>query len=67
VLEEQAVPAELELSQSSAVFQPVPWAYVPEAAELPIEEISFRSLVFELEPNKRLTTMEPKHETEVIT
>jgi hypothetical protein len=66
VLEVQAVPAELELSHISAVFQPVPWAYVPEAAELPIEEISFRSLVFELEPDKRLAAMEPEHEAEVI-
>jgi hypothetical protein len=66
VLEEQAVPAELELSQISAVFQPVPWEYVPVAAELPIEEINFRSFVLELDPDRRLLEIEPEHVADVI-
>ena len=66
MLEEQAVPAELELSQSSAVFQPVPWEYVAVAAELPIEEINFRSFVLELEPDRRLLPIDPEHVAEVI-
>ena len=66
MLEEQAVPAEFELSQSSAVFQPVPWEYVPVAAELAIEEINFRSFTLELEPDRRLLEIEPEHVADVI-
>jgi hypothetical protein len=56
----------LLLSQISAVFHPVPWEYVPAAAELPIDEINLRSLVLEFEPDNKFAPIAPEQDAEVM-